>query len=54
MHRNFGCSVGKTEKIHHKTLKVIYGIDNSYNNLLIRSSCLKLSKALQIFSDRDI
>ena len=26
------------EKIHHKTLKVIYGIDDSYNNLLSRSN----------------
>ena len=27
----------KLKKIHHKTLKVIYGIDNSYNNLLLDS-----------------
>ena len=28
----------KIEKIHHKTLKVIHGIDNSYNKLLLRSN----------------
>ena len=27
----------KIEKINHKTLNVIYGIDDSYNNLLLRS-----------------
>ena len=26
----------KIEKIHHITLKVVYGIDDSYNNLLLR------------------
>ena len=26
----------KIEKIHHSTLKVVYGIDDSYNNLLLR------------------
>ena len=28
----------KIEKIHHRTLKGIYGIDDSYNNLLLHSS----------------
>ena len=28
----------KIEKIHYRTLKVIYGIDDSYNNLLLSSS----------------
>ena len=46
------------EKIHHKTLKVIYGIDDFYNNLLCLSSskalCLSSSKAPSIFSVKDI
>ena len=32
----------KIEKIHHKTLKVIYGIDNSYSNLLLRSDYVSI------------
>ena len=28
----------KIEKIHHRTLKVVYGIDDSYNNLLLSSN----------------
>ena len=28
----------KIEKIHHGTLNLIYGIDDSYNNLLLRSN----------------
>ena len=34
----------KIEKIHHRTLKVIYGIDDSYNNLLLRSNCVFIHK----------
>ena len=26
----------KIEKIHHRTLNVIYGIDDSYNNILLK------------------
>ena len=32
----------KTEKIHHRTLKVVYGIDDSYNNLLLNSSSVSI------------
>ena len=32
----------KIEKIRHKTLKVIYGIDNSYSNLLLRSDYVSI------------
>ena len=31
-------SYSEIEKNRHKTLKVIYGIDDSYNNLLLRSN----------------
>ena len=34
----------KIEKIHHRTLKGIYGIDDSYNNLLLRSSLSQFIK----------
>ena len=44
----------KIEKLHHRTLKVIYGIDDSYNNLLLRSNCLNSSKASSVLSDRYI
>ena len=30
----------KIEKIYHRTLKVIYGIDDSYKNLLLHSNCV--------------
>ena len=30
----------KIERIHHRTLKVVYGIDDSYNNLLLSSNCV--------------
>ena len=39
----------KIEKIHHRTLKVVYGIDDSYNKL-----CVNSSEAPWILSDRDI
>ena len=46
------------EKIHHKTLKVIYGIDDFYNSLLCLSSskalCLSSWKAPSIFSVENI
>ena len=32
----------KIDKIHHSTLKVIYGIDDSYNNLLLRSNSVSI------------
>ena len=32
----------KIEKIHHRTLKVIYGIHDSYNNLLLRSNYISI------------
>ena len=30
------------KKFHHKTLKVIYGIDDSYNNLSLRSNSVSI------------
>ena len=45
----------KIEKIHHRTLKVIYGIDDSYNNLLLRRNSVSIHQrhlrflATQIF-----
>ena len=40
MHLSFECSVANhfTRKSYHKTLKVIYVINDSYNNLLLRNS----------------
>ena len=32
----------KIEKIHHRTLKVVYGIDDSYNNLLLSSNSVSI------------
>ena len=32
----------RIEKFHHKTLKVIYGIDDSYNNLSLRSNSVSI------------
>ena len=32
----------KIEKIHHRTLKVIYGIDDSYNNLFFSSNSVSI------------
>ena len=32
----------KIEKIHHRTLKVVYGIDDSYNNLLLNSIAVSI------------
>ena len=32
----------KIEKIHHRALKVIYGKDNSYNNLLLSSNFVSI------------
>ena len=48
----------KIERIRHRTLKVIYGTDASYHNLLLSSNTLSfslnLSMAPSILSDRDI
>ena len=46
----------KIEKIRHKTLKVIYGINDPYNNFLLHSNSVSIhqSKAPSIHSDRDI
>ena len=41
----------KTEKIHHRTFKVVYSIDDPYNNLLLSSNS---PKAALVFSDRNI
>ena len=32
----------KIEKIHHRTLKVVYGIDDSYNNLSVSSNSVSI------------
>ena len=32
----------KIEKIYHRTLKVVYGLDDSYNNLLSRSNSVSI------------
>ena len=32
----------KIEKIHHRTLKVVYGIDDSYKNLLLSSNSVSI------------
>ena len=32
----------KVEKIHHRTLKVVYGMDNSYKNLLLSSNSVSI------------
>ena len=32
----------KIEKTHHRTLKVVYGIDDSYNNLLLSSNSVSI------------
>ena len=34
----------KIEKIYHRTLKVIYGIDDSYNNLLLSSNSISIHR----------
>ena len=40
----------KIEKIHHRTLKVVYGVDDSYNNLLLSSSSVSIhQKHLRVF-----
>ena len=35
--------------MHHKTLNVIYGIDDSYNNLLLRSEYVSVHQKLLRF-----
>ena len=47
MHLQYGCSVGKhfilkLKKIEKRSLEVIYGIDDSYNNLLLRSNSVSI------------
>ena len=37
------------EKIHHRTLKAIYGIDHSYNNLLLPSNSVSIHQRLLRF-----
>ena len=32
----------KIKKIHHRTLKVVYGIDDSYKNLLLSSNSVSI------------
>ena len=32
----------KIKKNHHRTLKVVYGIDDSYNNLLLSSNSVSI------------
>ena len=39
----------KIERIRHRTLKVIYGTDASYHNLLLSSNTLSLSLSLSQF-----
>ena len=43
----------KIGKIHHRSLKVIYGIDDSCNNLLLRTALSQFIKGTFIL-DRDI
>ena len=44
----------KIVKIHHRTLKVIYGIDNSYKNLLLRSNSVSINQRHLQFLVTDI
>ena len=44
----------KIEKLHHRTLKVIYGIDDSYNNLLLRSNYVSIHQRHLRFLVTDI
>ena len=39
----------KIEKMHHKTLNVVYGIGDSYNNLLLRSEYVTVHQKLLRF-----
>ena len=39
----------KIEKIHHRTLKLIYCIDDSYNNLLLSSNSLSIHQRRLLF-----
>ena len=40
----------KIQKIHHRTLKVVYSVDDSYKNLLLSSNCVNSSEASSILS----
>ena len=44
----------KIGKNRHRTLKVVYGIDDSYKDLLLSSNSVNSSEAPSILSDRDI
>ena len=44
----------KIEKHHHRTLNVIYGIDDSYNNLLLRSNYVSIHQRHLRFLVTDI
>ena len=44
----------KIENMHRKTLNMIHGIDDSYNNLYYAVTILSSWKAPSIFSDKDI
>ena len=40
----------KIEKIHHRTLKVVYGMDDSDNNHLLSSNSVSIHQRHSIFS----
>ena len=44
----------KIEKIHHRTLKVIHGIDDSCNNLLLRSNSVSIHQMNLRFLETEI
>ena len=52
-YRKIICS--KIEKIHRKTLKVIYESNDTYYNLLLQSNSVSVHQRCRIFfNDRDI
>ena len=48
------CRKAFNSKIEKNHFKSVYGIDDSYNSLLLQKRCLNSSKAPLIFSDRNI
>ena len=44
----------KIQKIHHRILKVVYGIDDSYKNLLLRSNSVSIHQRHLRFLVTDI
>ena len=44
----------KIQKIHHRTLKVVYGIGDSYKNLLLRSNSMSIHQRHLQFLVTDI